>query len=150
MITIWDNFVILIGVVGSIASLFSLWLTWRVYRQVEEIRSYYQFTTRIPDLVKELDQRASTLSDYLNEFDRFSEAIEVELAQCGEVLEVINKQLDNKRDAQEKFRVERLLGSIRTYSRKNADRNAAWDIYVETIRVTRRISELYKDRILER
>lgn len=101
-------------------------LTFYVFLDVRKIKSYYLFAARVPNLLEKLQQNASNISDYLDNFERFSSKIEEELAETEVVVESLSKRIDG--DA--KKSAHQLIKDIQEYNPKKKNKDAVWEIYL--------------------
>lgn len=129
-------------ILASISSIISLILTFYVFLDVRKIKSYYLFAARVPNLIEKLQQNASNLSDYLDNFEQFSSKIEEELAEAEVIVESLSKRIDG--DA--KKSTEKLIKHMQEYNSREKNRDSVWKIYLDIRRVVGRINEIQEDR----
>jgi predicted PurR-regulated permease PerM len=109
----------LFSISGSMASIISLILTFYVFLDVRRIKSYYLFAGRVPELIKQLQQHAQAIFNYLDKEDRSFLEVEQELTNA----EVVLESLKDKLDGELKKSVEQLLQSLKSYDRKRQKRS---------------------------
>jgi hypothetical protein len=66
--------------VANLASIGGFLITIFVYRSLRNIRREFLFRATLPTLFKSLQKHASSLSGYLQDFNSYAEAIDVELS----------------------------------------------------------------------
>jgi len=132
---------------GSIASIISLVLTIIIFFSIRKIQSFYIFTARVPEVVSDLDEIASSISEYLNDFENNIHRISKELARAQAKLQTLKKKL---KDRQSKKPISELIKVIKTYNPNSKDEDTLRQIYLDLYKIIAEIKELQKDHKWER
>ena len=131
---------------ASVASILSLVISAAVLINVRKIRSFYVFTARVPQLLDRLRTNSSSLSDQLNDFDRFRPQIPVLLADTEVALVSLSKKVRSPHNG-----VARALAlRVKEYDVKADGEGPLREIYVDLHKVIATIDDLREDLKWER
>lgn len=118
---------------GTLSSVISLILTVIIFINVKNIRKYYAFTARVPELSERIASNSSLLNNHLNSYNGMTVPIRTLLAETEVLLVSLSKNVDGslKKDASY------LIKNIKTI-------NASSDSFI--VRV---LSVLHKNRRID-
>ncbi len=150
---------------GTIASIISLFITIGIFFGIRKIKSYYIFTARVPEILDKLDQNASKIANYFNDFENSIRQISLEIAEVEVGLTSLKKKVKGKT----KTSVTRLLNNIKSYEGpkiklwtvsfkksgtsskfKFTDKEKLWKLYIDLYKLIAEIKELQEDYKWER
>lgn len=133
----FSNFADLASIVEFVISLLVLY-------NVNQIRTQFLFTARVPQLAKRLNEHASHLSSQYRDLGNSADFVKAELARCQSVL----KSLGPKLPGGSRKSVKKLIDKIEA-ERKNitpASRSAVWEIYTELTVLIEDLKQIQEDR----
>ncbi len=125
---------------GSLASILGLGLTGWALWEIRRLRRFYVFKARVPELLANLDQHASTLAGCLSDFPNSENLANKELAQIQATL----KSLEPKLQGASKRSVKRLLESLEIQGQTPNERRIK-QTYLSVITVVSEIENLQED-----
>ena len=126
---------------GNIASIIALLLTIVIFFNLRNIKRFYSFTARVPELLEKMGKHAGQISSYQQDFSNSSREIELELGKA----EIVLKALKNKVSRGTKSSVKRVLKAIEYYGRTEKDPDKLWTVYVEIQKLIEEFQELQSD-----
>lgn len=133
---------ILSSEVGTAASLISLVLTLWVLRSIYILRSNFLIAARLPQLLEDLQQNTSGLSQGLAQPDEWSDLVDIELARCSANL----KNLVPKVRGQTRTSVAQIQEEIDTYLSSDRSKSKARAIYTKLNGLLQELHNLREDR----
>lgn len=125
----------------NILSIVSFALTIWVAYSVRNIRRFYVFTARVPEITQKIKKHNSKVSELLNDFENSIPKIQIELTS----IQVLLSSLKNKTNKNTKQSTNKIVKTIRSYNFKTADRDQLWDIYLQVTQLVLEIEDLQKD-----
>jgi len=132
---------------GSIASIIGLVLTIVIFVRIRNVIRFYTFTARVPEIVSDLQTIASSISEYLNDFENNMLRISKELARAQAKLQNLKKKI---KDRQLKKLISKLIKTIKEYNPNLKDIRNIRQIYIELQKIISSVNELQKDHKWER
>jgi len=145
------NFIILhsneISLTGTFASVFGFFLSCYVFYTAKRINRYILYSTRLPQLQREINTHASSIINLINSFDNSVDDIRAELIRCSANLKALRKKVPR---AQKKTIdvLEALITS--TASTSSLTKETARDIYLKLLFIAVDIQNLQKDFQVEK
>jgi len=131
---------------ASVASILSLAISVAVLIDVRKIRSFYVFTARVPQLLDRLRDNSSSLSNQLNDFERFRAQIPLLLADTEVALASLSKKVRSPHNGV----VRALALRVKEYDVKADGEVPLREIYVDLHKVIATIDDLREDLKWER
>ncbi len=133
----FSNFADLASIVEFVISLFVLY-------NVNQIRTQFLFTARVPQLAKRLNEHASNLSSQYRDLGNSADLVKAELARCQSVL----KSLLSKLPGSSRKSVKKLIDKMEAERKSSApsSRSAVWEIYTELTVLIEDLKQIQEDR----
>jgi hypothetical protein len=130
--------------IGSFASIIGLLLTLFVFLSVRDIRRRVLFKLRAPEAIRELTERATNLSNAMQDFSNSLPLIEEQLALANETLKNVRSKVsgDAKKTVKAAMRSIEEFRSIPTSRRK---RDEARRVYIQILTSAKAIEYLIAD-----
>ncbi len=126
---------------GNAASIIGLLLTIMIFINLRNIKRFYIFTARVPELLEKMRQHAGKISSYQEDFSNSGQEIELELAGA----EITLKSLKGKVSRRTKSSIKRVLKAVKNYDRTEKDQDKLWAVYVEIHKLIAEVQELQSD-----
>jgi predicted PurR-regulated permease PerM len=98
--------------VANVLSVIGFVLTLYVSFAIRNIRKYYIFTARVPELVRRLKEHNSKISELLNDYENSMQAIDIEIAS----MQVILNSLKSKISGNGKKSTRELISQTKSYN----------------------------------
>ena len=127
--------------IGNVASILGLLITILVLINLRNIKRFYVFTARVPELLEKLGKHAGKISVFQKDFSNSGREIELELAEA----EIVLKSLRTKLNRQAKSSAKRVLNTVKRYNRTNPNQESLWTVYVEIQKLISEVQELQSD-----
>jgi predicted nucleic acid-binding Zn-ribbon protein len=126
---------------GSIASIASLLITIFIFLTIRKVKRFYIFTARVPELITELEELASRISDSLNDYESNKDRIEKDLGSAENRLNHLKYKI-NSRPARKS-----ILSLIKSMKKlkPNGDTEKIRAIHIRLYKIVDEIKELQKD-----
>lgn len=136
---------------GTVSSIISLALTIVVYVNIKNIRQFYLFTARVPQLSEDIGLKSSLLCDYLNSFNGMTIEIRTLLAE----VEILLTSLGNAVDKALKKQVLTLLKEVKAINSSRMEnvheqKRRLENVYVSLHKVSAACSAKHEDARWER
>ncbi|HEB36124.1 hypothetical protein LCGC14_0953010 [marine sediment metagenome] len=131
---------------GTIASILGLILSILIFFFIRKIKSFYIFKIRVPGLSKRLQDIASSISSYLNDYESSINSIDEAVVTC----EVVLKSLKGKLSGSIKKAIKDLIKKIDQNSYDYRTKDNIRDIYISILKISEEIKELQEDSKWER
>jgi hypothetical protein len=133
--------IVLSSEVGTAASLLSLLLTLWVLRSIYTLRSHFLFTARLPQLLEDLQQNTSGLSQGLAQPEEWSDIVDIEMVRCDANL----KNLVPKVKGQTRTSIVQIHDEIAKYLSGDRTKVAARTIYTKLNGLLQELHNLHED-----
>lgn len=142
----WDIVVFWISFVSSIASIAGFAITFWIFLTIRKVTKYYMFVGRVPDLVEHLGEHSRNISRYMQDFDRHTEEIQLELSRIEAILESLEVKVDDKNL---KRAIRQLVQNLKMYKPIVGRREDLQTLYTSIHKVINRTELIRKDTMHE-
>ena len=127
--------------IGNAASIIALLLTFMIFINLKNIKRFYIFTARVPELLEKLGKCAGKISSYQKDFSNSSREVDLKLGEA----EIVLKSLKSKVIRPTKSSVKRVLKVVKNYDRTEKDQEKLWAVYKEIQMLIIEVQELRSD-----
>ena len=128
---------------GSIASIIGLVISFAAFVKIRRLEIHFLFTARIPEHIEQLHGHIFKISELLQNFDRSSREIRVELAICEANLKSLKPKLHGEARKSVMKLTRLVIKQREAVTRQSAEQIRK--IYEELIKVTRELENLLED-----
>ncbi len=128
---------------GSVASILGLVITLVVFYRIRKLETHFLFTARIPEYIRQFHEHVLKIAELLQNFDRSSRDIRVELALCEANLKSLKPKLHGEARKSVMKLTRLIIKQRESVTRQSAEQIEK--IYEELIRVTRELENLQED-----
>ncbi|MDK1687978.1 hypothetical protein QMT05_13440 [Cronobacter malonaticus] len=137
---------------GTLLGIVSFFMTVWVVRTTNLLKDKFKNKARIPEIHKELENKASTISSLLRRINNWSEVkdqVSKEFSDCVPLIESLIDKIndDNKSKIKETLsKIAPRKGLFRRRERQNInDSELAWTLYQELSSLNTRVNQILKD-----
>ncbi|MBI1925943.1 hypothetical protein HYR99_17035 [Candidatus Poribacteria bacterium] len=128
---------------GSVASILGLVITLVVFYRIRKLETHFLFTARIPEHIEQLHEHVLKIAELLQNFDRSSRDIRVELALCEANLKSLKPKLHGEARKSVMKLTRLIIKQRESVTRQSAEQIEK--IHEELIKVTRELENLLED-----
>ena len=131
-------------IIGTIASILGLIISGFVYLSVKKIRRFYLLNARVPELLENLSEHASKLSDCLNSYSGRTNKIEMIIVDIEVSLNALRKKVQKNIKGQ----IDELMSLIKRIWENNdldEQKKKLEKIHVNIYRIRKELQSLLED-----